>query len=541
MEIKNKSLKSGNNNWVNLSLLLTLFLILPILLLLIRFFEFNGENFIYLWDNLLIDYTKNTLQLAIITLFFSLLFGVIPAWLISTSSFFGRNFYDIVLYLPLAVPSYIMAFTYSDILSFTGPLQSFIRKNYPDLSDFVNQDYLQIEVLGIIMALSLFPYVYTVSRVSFSLLGSNYINLSKNLGLSSFKTFYKIILPLSRPAILSGLFLVLMEVFNEYGAVKYFGVNTFTTGIFRAWFSMNDVTTAIQLSIILLTVVFIIFYGEKLWNSRYKYNYKINNKIENLSTTNFNKTFVSNLICFIPFAFGFLFPVIFIIDNVIHIYDSINFSDLFSLSKNTLLVSFITAISVIIIAFLIEFVGKMTKGKVYFYISQLISLGYALPGAVIGMGLIILFTDLSHFFVNFPFIGSLFVLIYAYTIRFMAVGKSPLKSSFEKHPESYDETAKNLGASTYKLFQKLHFPINKFALVVAFILTFIDVMKELPITLILRPFNFDTLATQTYEYAIEEMIPKSSVYSLTIIVIGSILLILLKKIISREFYVSGSK
>jgi len=541
LEIKNKSLKSGNNNWVNLSLLLTLFLILPILLLLIRFFEFNGENFIYLWDNLLIDYTKNTLQLAIITLFFSLLFGVIPAWLISTSSFFGRNFYDIVLYLPLAVPSYIMAFTYSDILSFTGPLQSFIRKNYPDLSDFVNQDYLQIEVLGIIMALSLFPYVYTVSRVSFSLLGSNYINLSKNLGLSSFKTFYKIILPLSRPAILSGLFLVLMEVFNEYGAVKYFGVNTFTTGIFRAWFSMNDVTTAIQLSIILLTVVFIIFYGEKLWNSRYKYNYKINNKIENLSTTNFNKTFVSNIICFIPFAFGFLFPVIFIIDNVIHIYDSINFSDLFSLSKNTLLVSFITAISVIIIAFLIEFVGKMTKGKVYFYISQLISLGYALPGAVIGMGLIILFTDLSHFFVNFPFIGSLFVLIYAYTIRFMAVGKSPLKSSFEKHPESYDETAKNLGASTYKLFQKLHFPINKFALVVAFILTFIDVMKELPITLILRPFNFDTLATQTYEYAIEEMIPKSSVYSLTIIVIGSILLILLKKIISREFYVSGSK
>ena len=140
-------------------------------------------------------------------------------------------------------------------------MQSFIRKNYPDFSNFFNQDYLQIEVLGIIMALSLFPYVYTVSRVSFSLLGSNYINLARNLGLSSFKTFYKIILPLSRPAILSGLFLVLMEVLNEYGAVKYFGVNTFTTGIFRAWFSMNDVTTAIQLSIVLLTVVFIIFFA----------------------------------------------------------------------------------------------------------------------------------------------------------------------------------------------------------------------------------------------------------------------------------------
>ena len=204
MEIKNKFLKSGNNNWVNLTLFLTLLLLLPIFLLILRVFDFNGENFLYLWDNLLIDYTKNTFQLVIITLFFSLLFGVLPAWVISSSRFFGRKFYDIVLYLPLAVPSYIMAFTYSDILSYTGPMQSFIRKNYPDFSNFFNQDYLQIEVLGIIMALSLFPYVYTVSRVSFSLLGSNYINLARNLGLSSFKTFYKIILPLSRPAILSG-------------------------------------------------------------------------------------------------------------------------------------------------------------------------------------------------------------------------------------------------------------------------------------------------------------------------------------------------
>ena len=254
MEIIKRLLKSENKKWVALSLFLTLLLLLPIIFLIGRIFEFNGENFFYLWDNLLIGYTKNTFYLIIITSIFSLLFGVLPAWVVSTSSFFGRKFYDIVLYLPLAIPSYIMAFTYSDILSYTGPVQSFFRKNYPGISNFFNRDYLQIEVLGIIMALSLFPYIYTVSRVSFSLLGSNYINIAKTLGLSSFKTFYKIILPLSRPAIFSGLFLVLMEVLNEYGAVKYFGVNTFTTGIFRAWFSMNDVTTATQLSIILLLV-----------------------------------------------------------------------------------------------------------------------------------------------------------------------------------------------------------------------------------------------------------------------------------------------
>ena len=535
MEIIKSLLKSQNRKGVILISFLTLVLLLPIIFLLGRIFEFNNENFFYLWDNLLIDYSKNTFYLVIITAIFSLLFAVFPAWLISTSSFYGRKFYDIVLYLPLAIPSYIMAFTYSDILSYTGPMQTFLRNNYPQISNFFNKDYLQIEVLGIIMALSLFPYIYTVSRVSFSLLGSNYIDVAKNLGLSSFQTFYKIILPLSRPAIFSGLFLVLMEVLNEYGAVKYFGINTFTTGIFRAWFSMNDVNTATQLSIILLIVVFAVFFIERFLNSKYRYNYKINNNIQNLVKSGFYKTITSNIICGIPFVFGFLFPLIFILNNAISTYQKIDISNLFLLSKNTVLVALLTAISVIIFAFFVEFIRKISKGKAYGYINQLISLGYALPGAVIAMGLILLFTKINSLFIGISLIGSLFVLIYAYVIRFMAVGKSPISSSFDRHPETYDQTAKNLGAGTFKLFQKLHLPINKFALMVAFILTFIDVMKELPITLILRPFNFDTLATQTYEYAIEEMIPRSSVYSLLIIMIGSILLILLKKVINKSW------
>ena len=324
MEIIKSLSKFKNRKWVILISFLTLVILLPIISLLGRIFEFNNENFFYLWDNLLIDYSRNTFYLVFITALFSLLFAVFPAWLISTSSFSGRKFYDIVLYLPLAIPSYIMAFTYSDILSYTGPMQTFLRNNYPQISNFFNKDYLQIEVLGIIMALSLFPYIYTVSRVSFSLLGSNYINVAKNLGLSSFQTFYKIILPLSRPAIFSGLFLVLMEVLNEYGAVKYFGVNTFTTGIFRAWFSMNDVNTATQLSIILLIVVFAVFFIERFLNSKYRYNYKINNNIQNLVESGFYKTIISNIICGIPFMFGFLFPLIFILNNAISTYQKID-------------------------------------------------------------------------------------------------------------------------------------------------------------------------------------------------------------------------
>ena len=255
MEIKNKIFYLENKRWIIGSILFAILLLLPIFTLLYKLIYVEGNSFKYLLENILLDYSFNTFYLILITAFFSLLFGIIPAWLVSIYKFPGRNFLDIVLYLPLAIPSYIMAFTYSDILSYTGPIQSFLRENFYNISIFFNQDYLQIEVLGIIMALALYPYIYTVSRVSFSLVGANYINVSKNLGLSSFKTFYKIILPLSRPAIFSGLFLVLMEVLNEYGAVKYFGVNTYTTGIFRAWFSMGDIGTAIQLSVILLLVV----------------------------------------------------------------------------------------------------------------------------------------------------------------------------------------------------------------------------------------------------------------------------------------------
>ena len=538
MEVKNKIFKLENKRWVIGSILFSVLLLLPIFTLFYKLLYLEGNSFEYLWKNLLLDYTFNTFYLIIITAFFSLLFGIIPAWLISNFKFQGRNFLDIVLYLPLAIPSYIMAFTYSDILSYTGPIQSFLRQNFYSISVFFNQDYLQIEVLGIIMALALYPYIYTVSRVSFSLVGSNYINVSKNLGLSSFRTFYKIILPLSRPAIFSGLFLVLMEVLNEYGAVKYFGVNTYTTGIFRAWFSMGDVGTAIQLSIILLIVVFSFFYIEKYYNSKIKFYYKTNSKIQSTNKLIGLNKFSTILICSIPFFFGFLIPLLFILNNVFLTYSSIDFKDLFQLTYNSISVSTIASFLIIIIALFFLFVEKISKSRVNYFISQLISMGYAIPGAVIGLGLIMLFTYIDNLSISFTFLGSLFLLIYAYTIRFLAVGKSPIKSSLEKHPESYDHTAKNLGLGPFKLLQKIHLPINKFALITAFIVTFIDLMKELPITLILRPFNFDTLATQTYEFAVEEMIPLSSIYSLTIILIGSVLLLILKNVINKQINVS---
>ena len=241
MEIKSNNII--NSRGVSIStIFISALIVVPLVALLLSVLKIDLNNFYYLWDNLLIDYSLNTLYLVLLTSFFSLIFGIFPAWFISTSKFKGRNLYDIILYLPLAIPTYIMAFTYSDVLSYTGPIQSFSRKYMPEISNILNQDYLQIEVLAIIMGLALYPYIYTACRISFSLVGSNYVDLCRNLGMSQMKTFFKIILPISRVAIFSGLFLVIMEVLNEYGAVKYFGVNTFTSGIFRSWYSMQDLS-----------------------------------------------------------------------------------------------------------------------------------------------------------------------------------------------------------------------------------------------------------------------------------------------------------
>lgn len=538
MEIIKNYLIVENKRWIIGSLLIAFLLLLPIAILFIKLFSEPGKNFSYLWDTVLIDYTFNTFYLIFITSLFTLLFGLFPAWIISNYRFIGRNFYDLVLFLPLAIPSYIMGFTYIDILSFTGPVQSFLRNTFPVLASYFNIDYLQIETLGILLGLALYPYVYTAARVAFSLLGSNYIDLSKSLGLSTIKSFYKIILPLSRPAIFSGLFLVFMEVLNEYGAVKYFGINTYTTGIFKAWFSLGDIGTAIQLACLLLLVVFFFFVLEKISSSKTKFFYETNSPVQRLLYVNKDKLLFFHLVCSIPFILGFFIPFVFIVNNVFQTYSSIDFVRLFTLSFNTIFVSSLSSFIIIIVALFFLFIEKISKTKINTIISHLISLGYAIPGAVIGLGLIMLFSNIMDSFFSVSLIGSFYVLIYAYVIRFLAVGKSPIKSSLEKHPESYDDTGKNLGLGPFKLLQKIHLPINKFALISAFILTFIDIMKELPITLILRPFNFDTLATQTYEFAIEEMLPLSSSYSLSIIVIGSMLLLFLKNVINKQLNVS---
>ena len=535
MEVRRKFVQIDHKKWVLASLFLGLLLLLPMFFLFTKLFQVPGFDFFYLWDTLLLDYSFNTFYLILITSVFAIIFGVMPAWFVSNYDFKLRNFFDLVLYLPLAIPTYIMSFTYSDLLSYTGPLQFFLRKNLPDVAPYFNNDYLQIEVLGVLLGLALYPYVYTALRVSFSLIGSSYIDVAKNLGLSDVKMFFKVVLPLSKPALFSGLFLVVMEVLNEYGAVKYFGVNTYTAGIFRAWFSMGSENTAIQLACLLILLVGFILILERMTQKQSKFYYQTNTKQKPLTMSKLSTRVAIYMSCSVPFFLGFLIPLIYILNNSIQQFMMVDFSRLFALSFNSIKVSFIASVFIILIALFFLYVEKISKLKLNTIITNITSLGYVIPGAVIGLAVILLFTQFP-LFNNHLLIGSFFVLIYAYVFRFLAVGKSPIKSSLDKQPKAFEDTSKVLGVNSFKALRTIHLPLNKIALVIAFIVTFIDLLKELPITLILRPFNFDTLATQTYEFAVEEMLKASSIYSLMIIVVGSVLLILLKYITNKQIH-----
>ena len=505
-------------------------IIVPVISLL-SYGSFDSLQVINEKKYLFFNSSINTFYLLTVTIFVSLFLGLFPAWYITLYQFKFRKTIDFLMYLPLAVPTYIMAFSYGEILSYTGPFQTFLRFYLKPISNFFNRDYLTIEILGIILGLSLYPYVYAACRISFSLIGKTYLNLSESLGNNWFKTFFKVVIPLSIPSILSAIFLVSMEVLNEYGAVKYFGINTFTTEIFKSWYSLNDESTAVSLAIILLLIVFVIFSFEYFYNSKLKFNYSPNSKIE--YTLNQKKPILPYLFSFFPIVFGFFIPLIFILFNVVDNIGSYKLFELTTYTVNSIFISSVSSSIIVILLLFILFADNQYKSSQSKMLTILTSLGYALPGAVLGLSLIIFSRILNNNIIDISLIGTFSLLIYALVIRFLVVGRSPLKSSIEKIPQSTFEKAQNLGLNNYALLRKIYLPLNKLGIISAFMLCFIDVMKELPITLILMPFNFNTLSTKTYELAVEEMVDLSSIFSLLIIGICSLTLFVVKKYLSQ--------
>lgn len=531
------------NTWAIYLALIVLLITLPLVSIFLNLFNAPGPSWDHLQQNVLLKYITNSLLLILGVGSISVLLGVSTAWLVSTCEFKGRRFFSWALILPLAIPSYIIAYTYAGIFDYTGLIQQGYRLLIPNQP--FHFDIMNIYGVIIILAFVLYPYVFATARASFLNQSAALIESGRVLGNSPWQIFFKIALPLSRPAIVAGTTLVIMEVLNDYGAVKYFGIPTFTTGIFRAWFSLGDIQSAIYLAALLMVIVFVMMMIEQ-WQRGNKQYEQIsqNNQLTARYKLTTSKSVLAFTACLIPFLIGFAFPIIQLLYWAGKTFSDVIDVAFLELVLNSFTVAFLAAVTVVFIAIILVYAVKLNPGILAEFLARLANIGYVIPGAVVAIGVmlpLLKFDKLiakgleNYFSMNSGLIisGSLFMLVFACLVRFLAVAFNPIDSGFSKIGWRFTDAARILGLTPGKSLMKVNLPLMKGALLSALLLVFVDVMKELPLTLILRPFNFDTLATRAFELASDEMVAESSNAALVIVMVGIVPIIILSKLISK--------
>lgn len=492
------------------SILITLVLTSPFYAVLKELFIKETETWKHLKDTLLIEYFINTLYITFRVVLYSLIFGILPAYLVSFYNFPFRKIIQKLYILPLAIPSYIMAYTYGDLFSYTGDFYWFVEQLGINKKT-IYFNFLNKEMLFLILSFSLFPYIYLFSLTFFNSIPNEIINSAKSFGKSNFNIFYKIILPLSRPAISAGSFLVVMEILNEYGAVKYFGFSTLTTGVFRSWLGMGELSSALKLSSYFLIFVFVFIFLES-YLRKGKYNFSKISKKRDLNKLKY--PIVISIILIFPLIFQLLLPLAKIIKNTFVV--DFNFQDIFEILLNTVSIALLASFILLILSMVLNSNKVFNSGFFSNLLIKISNIGYSVPGAIIAVGIISVFGYFNLLYLSFP------ILIIAYLIRFFAVSNGQIEAGFTSIGSIYLHSALNLGKSLYNITKNIQIPIMKNFLIATFIVTFVDITKELPLTLILRPFNFDTLATRTFDYASDELLTQASVPALIIIIISII-------------------
>jgi iron(III) transport system permease protein len=529
------------NKWTGLFLLIFLIISIPLFTIVFHLFDSPGEAWGHMRDNLLKSYFLETITLLAGVSVCTLILGVTTAWFVSNYEFPGRRYFEWLLILPLGFPAYLMAYAYTGLLDYTGLVHTFIRDTLHINLHGRLFDLMNMPGAIFILSVSLFPYVYLISRTSFLQRSKTYQEASSLLGSGKWATFFKVALPMARPAIVGGIALAGMEVLNDYGTVKYLGVNTFTTGIFRAWFSMGDATTAIYLSAILLIFVFGILYLESWQRGSRKFSaaassrkpltrYSPSLAVKILLTTGF--TFV--------FFLSFGLPLLQIVHWVSLTYSKVINQEFFRLIWHSFALATGSGVLIVICSVIILYAVRLAPFKWMKNLAKITTLGYSIPGAVIAVGIMIPLLTIDKWFIQaigshigLLLSGTVFALIFAYMVRFMAVGYNSIESGFQKIGPQVNEAGRILGAGTYSTLWRVDLPLIKTSILGGILLVFVDVMKELPLTLILRPFNFHTLATKAFDMATNEMIPESANAALVIILTGILPVIFLNRLIRR--------
>ncbi len=535
------------NIWFVLATFFILCIILSCIAIVYPFFEPTNEIWAHIKDFLLKDYIKTTIIIGICVAISTVFIGSSTAYIITLYDFPLRNFFKWAFILPLAIPPYIAAYTYAGMLSFTGSIQVFMRNVLGiQESNWAIFDVMSIYGAIFIFTFFLFPYVYIIVYSYLKKDAANLVESAILLGKSRFNIYFSVILPVCRNALIGAVTLVLMEVLSDYGAVSYFGVQTLSTAIFTSWFNFSDQISALRIAGILLVFIFIILMLEKVLRGRKKFSLS-NAKIRpiNRKEAKEKTKYVLLFYCFLILSFAFFIPCIQLLYWAYHSYSHVLSNDFLTLSYNTLFLAFISSLCIIFVGLIIGNYTRIYKNIISLFYSKITIIGYAIPGTVLAITTLLLFNTFDRQFVWFYRIfdentktlllsSSIFMLIFAYIIRYLGVGFQSIDAEFEKNGMRFYEASKMLGKNTMKTFFLVDVPMLKSAMIAGFSLTFVDIVKELPLALFLRPFNFETLGTIVYKYAHDEQITRGAIPSLFIITISLIAIYFINKSLNKN-------
>ena len=511
------------------------------------FLSGSGDTWSHLASTVLPDYILNTLILCVGVGLGVIIVGVSTAWLVSIHDFPGRRIFEWALVLPLAVPAYVMAYAYTDLLQFVGPVQTWLRETFElSAGQYWFPDIRTVGGACAVFVFVLYPYVYLLARAAFLERASGMLEAGRSLGLGPWANFFRVSLPLARPAIAAGAALALMETLADFGAVTYFGVPTFTSGIYRAWFSLGDRVAAAQLAALLLGFVALVLFLERLSRGRARFH---NTTGRNRPMPGYRlrglKAAAAVLVCLVPLALGFLIPGGTLLQMALSEGDA-QFGERFiQLSRNSFLLAAVTAFAAVVVAVLLAYAARLTGTLLPKMINRFVGLGYAVPGSVIAVGILIPVTRLdvwlsaqvqamTGYAPGLLLTGGIGALVYAYLVRFLAVSLQTVETSLAKITPTMDDASRSLGFGHAVTLRRVHLPLLRGSLLTAGLLVFVDVMKELPATLVMRPFNFDTLATQAFTLASDERLTEASTAALAIVGVGVLPLILMSWQIARS-------
>ena len=530
------------NFWKNTSYILIILMLIPIVMLILYSFQNNFETWSHLFNTKLSLYFFNTFYLMLGVGSFSIVLGVSCAWIVTKYKFFLSNYIEWALLLPAAIPAYIVAYCYTDLLEYGGIIQTVLRDifDWRSSKEYYFPNIRSMTGAILILSFALYPYIYFITKVAFRSTPKSLLDVAKIHGKSG---FWYVALPLARPAIIAGLSLVLMETISDFGTVEFLAVETVTLGIFNLWLGMNNFSAASQLSILAFTFIIVLLGIELSARKNQKFNDPSGSSFENkFDPINFKKNIILFCICLLPILFGFLIPLLILVNLSLQSLDHENFYTFLEITINSVSISFFGAFLTILFSFIIVVAVRYHGGKKFAFLSTLAGSGYAFPGVILALGttffLSLVQDSFNALFItyninwNLTIIGTFTALLYTYICRFNAIGIGYINSGIQRISPNLLEAGRLQGVSFEKSLFKIIFPLIRPSILTGFLIVFVDIFKELPVTLLLRPFNFETLATYVYQYAKEEMLEQCALAALLIIIIGVIPIIVLNKTIN---------